>query len=100
MTEREAILDFANALEAAAVKLKHELGVDCTKKPAAAQWDPIKIKWIEDVGKKGPYEKAESGAEDYQHMIKDLQDHQGKLNHEGRFYWLFQDNKTVGRTIK
>jgi hypothetical protein len=31
-SERDAILDFANAIEAAAVNLKHSLGVDCTQK--------------------------------------------------------------------
>jgi len=36
-SERDAIIDFANAIEAAAVNLKHGLGVDCTQKqqPAA-----------------------------------------------------------------
>jgi hypothetical protein len=31
-SERDVLIDFANAVEAAAVNLKHSLGVDCTQK--------------------------------------------------------------------
>ena len=89
-------------LELASVNIQRLIKTQ-NRKPSpesgARSWDPSKIKWTNDVGKKGPYEKADSGTEDYQKMLKDLQEHQGKLNHEGRFYWLFQDNKTVGRTL-
>lgn len=72
-------------------------------KPAADEkkwtWNPDKIKWTEDVGKKGPYEKSEDVNNEFKAMAKDLQEHQGKLTRDGRFYWLFTDGKAVGRTL-
>jgi len=105
MTERDAILDFANALEAAAVNLKHSLGVDCTANPKLTEpkswtWDPAKIKWAKEVGLKGEYEKSDDiNSVDFKTMLKDLQEHQGKLNRDTQFYWAFQNGATVGRTL-
>jgi len=101
MSECDAILDFANALEAAAVKLKHSLGVDCTQKQQRAWlWDPAKSKWAREVGLKGEYEKSDDiNSVDFKTMLKDLQEHQGKLNRDGQFYWTFQNGATVGRTL-
>ncbi len=63
-------------------------------------WSPDKIKWTQDTGFKGPYEKSDDANNvEFKAMLKDLQDHQGKLNRDGRFYWAFNDGKTVGRTL-
>ena len=45
--------------------------------------------------------KAEDnkGNSDYDALIKDLTDHNGKLTRQGYFCWLFSDNKTVGMKI-
>lgn len=66
-------------------------------------WDHSKIKWGEAEGAKGKYErypavgeKAEMTA-DYKNMLADLKAHNGKLNCDGLFYWVFTDQTTVGR---
>jgi len=69
-------------------------------------WNPNKIKWVQETGAKGPYErypakdqKAES-TEDYRNMLQDLKDHKSAMNQEGYFYWVFPDASTVGRRKK
>lgn len=63
-------------------------------------WSPDKIKWTQDVGTKGPYERSEDiNNTEFKAMLKDLQEHKGKLNREGRFYWIFKSGSTVGRTM-
>jgi len=66
-------------------------------------WDASRIRWVQDHGSSGPYErypaqgtKAES-TDDYRNMVEDLKAHSGKLSRAGMFYWLFQDSATVGR---
>lgn len=64
-------------------------------------WDPSKIVWTEHEGSKGPYERSEDvNNPDFKSMLQDLQDHHGKMNREGRFYWIFPDGQVVGRTPK
>jgi len=61
-------------------------------------WDPSRIKWDHTEGPSGPYEKAsKQNGKDYDLMIKDLQDHKGRLTNDSFFYWLFEDGATVGR---
>lgn len=61
-------------------------------------WDPAKIKWVNDEGFKGPYEKTEDyTSPDYKAMHADLQAHKGKLTRDGYFYWTFENGATVGR---
>jgi hypothetical protein len=96
--EREAIIDFCNALEAAAVKLKHDVGAS----PEQVKWtwnpDKIQWKWAEQPGPKGPYEKSEDVNNlEFKAMLKDLQEHKGKLQRNAFFYWVFQNGSTVGR---
>jgi len=70
------------------------------EKVAGLTWDPTKIKWTQDIGSKGPYEKSDDvNSLDFKAMLKDLAEHQGKLNRDGRFYWTFQNGSTVGRTL-
>jgi hypothetical protein len=63
----DALLNFADAMENAALVLKQAIG-----------------------------EKAEA-TNDYHNMLTDLKAHNGKLTRDGLFYWLFQDGATVGR---
>jgi len=100
----DTLNQLANDLELASVNIKRALKTQYPQQhqnntAKTSTWNPNNVKWTQDVGKKGPYEKADDGAADYQAMLKDLKDHNGKLNHEGRFYWLFSDEKTVGRTL-
>lgn len=106
--EYDAIIDFANAIEAAAVKLKHNLGVDCTNNTTRKQkeqqkervwnWDPTKINWQNKDGPKGPFQLSEDvGNTQYSNLLADMIDHKGRLNREGFFYWVFGNNVAVGR---
>lgn len=68
--------------------------------PRQWTWNPDKIKWQQDTGFKGPYEKSDDvNSLDFKAMLKDLQEHRGKLNRDGRFYWTFKSGSTVGRTM-
>ncbi len=63
-------------------------------------WNPDKISWRQEQGNKGVYERCDDvNSLDFKAMLKDLQDHKGKLNRDGRFYWVFQNGSTVGRTM-
>ncbi len=99
----ELLIDFCNAVEAAAFKLRVELAKYFGPVTSGLTWDPNAIKWVQTEGFKGPYERypaADAKAEgtvDYQNMLRDLKAHGGRLTREGWFYWLFQDGSTVGR---
>ena len=61
-------------------------------------YDVSKITWQQTEGPSGMYEKAQKQETlDYACLLKDLNEHQGKMAIEGRFYWLFTDGQTVGR---
>ena len=66
------------------------------KKPS---WDPAKIRWTEEEGFKGKYNKSEDFDNvEFKAMLKDLQQHKGsRMMREGWFYWVFQNGSTVGR---
>ena len=67
-------------------------------KTVLSEWDPTKFKWIQTEGPRGLYEKVHSqDNEDFKAMLQDLQAHDGKLTRDSYFYWLFQDQETVGR---
>ena len=64
-------------------------------------YDVNKIQWQNAQGTKGPYEKTEGdNTPDYQALLKDLQAHKGKMNIGGAFYWLFENQTTIGRKVK
>lgn len=103
----EEIIDFCNGLEALAVKLRVQiekmLGTAKTEGNNKPQWNPEVIKWQEVEGFRGKYqryplegEKAEASP-DYRLLLEDLKKHGGRLTRNGWFYWLFEDNATVGR---
>ena len=92
----EAVIDFCNAIEAAAVKLKHDLGASPSQ--VKYPWNSEKIVWTDKQGDKGPYQISEDNYNtDFRAMLQDLTAHNGKLQREGHFYWLFPDGTTVGR---
>lgn len=66
--------------------------------PAGSSYDVNKIQWQNAQGTKGPYEKTDGdNSADYAALVKDLQAHKGKMNIAGSFYWLFENQKTIGR---
>jgi len=63
-----------------------------------SSWNPERIKWQQTEGSSGPYERSEDvNSIDFKNMLKELQEHQGKLSRNGYFYWTFQNGSTVGR---
>jgi len=98
----EDIVDFCNAIEAAVVNLKQRIG-ERHGVEAVAEYDPEKIPWIRAEGKNGVYERypayqqKPSISTDYTNLLGDLKRHQGKLQKAGLFFWLFDDNITIGR---
>jgi len=96
----EAIIDFCNALEAAIVNLRRQLGRRNGSSPSekSESWNPDTIKWEARDGSKGPYERSEDVNNlQFKAMLKDLAAHDGKLTRDGLFYWTFQNGHTVGR---
>jgi len=66
--------------------------------PEKPSWDSGKVKWTEEEGFKGKYDKSEDvNHPEFKMMLKDLQQHKGRLTREGYFYWIFQNGSTVGR---
>ena len=67
---------------------------------AAASWNPEKIVWTSKIGAKGTFQMSEDMNNlDFKAMHKDLADHEGKLNRDGAFYWIFDNGATVGRKV-
>jgi hypothetical protein len=70
------------------------------------EYDPEKIAWISAEGQKGPYERypafqqKPNPTSDYVNLLNDLKNHDGKLTHNGLFYWLWEDEATIGRKPK
>lgn len=93
------IVDFTNAVEAACVKLRMQIDKAFGgEQSAGLTWDPAKIKWTQAEGAKGPFERSEDvDSVDFKAMLKDLAAHGGRLQCEGKFYWVFQNGSTVGR---
>jgi hypothetical protein len=66
-------------------------------------YNPENIGWIRTEGQKGPYERYPAFQQkpqpttDYVNLINDLKNHDGKLVHNGLFYWLWKDENTIGR---
>jgi hypothetical protein len=66
-----------------------------------AKWTPDKITWTKAEGTSGPYEKSEDvNSLDFKELLKDLVAHNGKLYHDGYFYWRFQSGSVAGRKLK
>ena len=61
-----------------------------------------KAQWVKMVGPSGDYEKAvfkdNEAKEEFQQLIKELKDHDNKMNKDGFFMWLFKDG-SIGRKL-
>jgi hypothetical protein len=93
------VLDFLNGLEASCVKLIVQIEKLFGAKKVS--WNPSKIKWTQEEGSKGPFEKSKDvDSLDFKNLIKDLNAHGGKLYKDGWFIWLYQNGAAVGRKLK
>jgi hypothetical protein len=64
-------------------------------------WNPQKITWASAQGGKGAYERSEdTNSPDFRNLLEDLSAHQGCLERDSWFFWLFKDGKMVGRKQK
>ncbi len=62
------------------------------------EYDPEKAKWEKATGQHGEYEKSDDvNSLEFKALRKDLAEHNGKINHKGMFYWVFQNGTTIGR---
>ena len=97
MSEKEnqallALTDFLNAVEAGIYAARQQI------KTVKSVWDPSKMNWNKAEGTKGPYERSDDkDNSEFKAMLNDLVAHSGRMNHEGYFYWTFQNGTTVGR---
>jgi len=64
------------------------------------QYDAMKVVTRQTEGSKGYYLKAipedNQNNRDFELLIEDLKQHNGKLTKQGYFCWLFDDQKTAG----
>jgi len=82
--------------------MQQQTPIGTTKSEETRQWtwNPLQIEWFPKTGTKGPYEISDNVNNlDFKKMLKDLAEHQGKLNRDNCFYWTFQNGSTVGRTV-
>jgi hypothetical protein len=86
-----------NALMGRASKAK-EAANPTGQAHARWSWDPQKIAWSKAQGAKGIYERSEDiNSPDFTNLLQDLSAHQGCLERDASFYWLFQNGSTIGR---
>jgi len=103
----EDIIDVFNAVEASIVGFKQRRakkhGVANEKTEEIPDYNPENIPWIQAEGPNGIYErfpayKQKPGMnKDYLNLLEDLKRHNGKLQRSGLFYWLWNDEETIGR---
>jgi len=67
------------------------------------QYDIMKIVTRQTEGPSGVYLKASEednrNNPDYEALLEDLKQHDGKLTRQGYFCWLFDDNTTAGMKL-
>jgi hypothetical protein len=98
--EVEAIVQDEHAIEVAKASIEGLIDgwLKNQRKEPAETWNPAKIKWTEEEGFKGKYEKSEDvNNPEFKAMLKNLQQHNGTMTDDGYFYWVFQNGSTVGR---
>jgi hypothetical protein len=98
--EVEAIVQDEHAVEVTKASIEGLIDGWLTnqRKEPAETWNPAKIKWTEEEGFKGKYERSEDvNNPEFKAMLKDLQQHKGRLTREAYFYWVFENGSTVGR---
>jgi hypothetical protein len=98
---KEAILMWIDGLDAINTKLRRDLGADPFKKGSAKlQFDVAKIVWTpanDKPDQEYAFPDKNSGNKDYENLQIFLRSAGGRITSEGKFMWLFQDDKTVGR---
>jgi len=88
------LLEVFNGLEESIVQFKRSI----SRAKGVERWDPERIRWGHAEGPSGLYERSEDvNNPEFKAMLKDLVAHNGKLTHEGWFYWVFRNGSTVGR---
>jgi hypothetical protein len=64
-------------------------------------YDTEKIYWVEKLGAKGPFQYADPKTEgtkpNFEALLADLKEHDGRFRQGGMFYWLFRDAAGIGR---
>jgi hypothetical protein len=99
MTEEKALeilSNLADALEAAAINVKHQIA-EITEAQENL-WSMEKIAWTKTEGSSGPYEKSEDvNNPHFKAMLTDLEAHKGKMTKGGFFIWVFENGSSVGR---
>jgi hypothetical protein len=102
----EDIVDYCNAVESAAVKLRMQIeklfGSEAkvkgsTKLPFVAS----KIQWQDRENEKGKFQVSEDYSNpDHKALLKFLNEVGGCVASEGWFYWIYRDGSTVGRKLR
>jgi hypothetical protein len=95
---RDALTDIQAAIQAELDNRNPEL---TPQKPA--NYNPENIDWFKASGPNGKYERYPAPQQqpkitpDYTYLMDQLKKHDGKFSYGGLFYWLFNDNVTIGR---
>lgn len=101
MSEKEALLIFCDAVDAAVTQLRQNLGAP-TKQEPRQSFDESKLNWqkIDNPGGKGPYERCdESPDPEFANLKRYLEEKKGKATIRGLFYWIFTNGKAIGRKV-
>jgi len=99
----DLLLQLVNGFESSIISFKQAIsqGKSIKSKPEPKKewgWNPGNIQWEESEGSKGKYERSEDiNNLQFKLMLKNLQEHKGKLFRDGFFYWVFRNGATVGR---
>jgi len=96
-------VNFLEGLEASIVKMKQQIVklVGTAGEKRKWGWNPDAIKWVDDSGPSGQYQRSEDvNNPEFKKMLSDLAEHNGKLTRDGVFYWVFRNGSTVGRKRK
>ena len=94
----EEIVDYCNAVESAAVKLKVQIG-KLFGSPKEENLDFSKLFWETKQGEKGPFEqtseKANQNSDLWKALKQKVKDHSGFWQNNGFRYWFDMKNENV-----
>jgi len=92
----EEVVRFLTNLEMACSELRK--GLEKLLGAPVYSWDPAKIKWTRERNPRGEFEKSEDFSNpEFKAMLKWLNEHGGKAERGGYFYWVYRNGATVGR---
>lgn len=95
----EILCDLADALEAAAVKLKHEVAELQGIQKEPQNQDFSKLVWEDKQGEKGPFqqtsEKSNQNSILWQQLKVKLKEHSGFWQNQGFKFWFDMQNENV-----